>query len=452
MNDTAPIVLSWTANGRGKPIITASSNGNTLLAERCDLFDRDARTTLAARLFQLTNIPPAETERTLLGFSAELVKIGDRGDGDGEDAKPDDSGKVEYPRITCAELDAAEYRIEYLIDHILVAGQPAIIAGGKKCLKTSLIIDMGISLAMGGFFLGKFKVNRAARVGIMSGESGMSTIQETARRIAHVAGYSLADIGSGLIFTESLPLFGRLDHEDALRQFILNDELEVLFIDPCYLCMPGGDAGNLFAQGELLRGMAEVCRETGTTMILCHHTRKTKIDPFAPPELEDIAWAGFQEFCRQWLLVGRRERYEPGTGDHRLWLSVGGSSGHGGLWAVDVSEGTRDSIDGRYWQVDVLPADEAREQVKSRAEEAKQAEQQRRIDCDKEQLVRIMVKFPEPNSKTAIRDVAGLGHGKRFEQPWLVLLQEGVIVRDGTIKKPNRQTYDAFRLDTEGEP
>ena len=81
-----------------------------------------------------------------------------------------------------------------------MAGQPCILAGGKKCLKTSLLIDLGISLAMGGCFLGKLRVNRAARVGIMSGESGLATIQETARRIAAAAGYRLADIG-GLVFS-----------------------------------------------------------------------------------------------------------------------------------------------------------------------------------------------------------------------------------------------------------
>ena len=224
-----------------------------------------------------------------------------------------DAGSLRYSRLSCAELDAGSYELEYLIDRTLVANQPCIMAGGKKCLKTSLILDMGISLAMGGFFLGKLKVNRACRVGIMTGESGLATIQETARRICRAAGHRLGDIG-GLVFSEDLPRFGSLEHEDALRRFIMDDELEVVAIDPAYLCLPGADAGNLFAQGDLLRGMSKVCSDTGCMMILAHHTRKTKTDPFSPPELEDIAWAGFQEFARQWLLVGRREPVTPPAG------------------------------------------------------------------------------------------------------------------------------------------
>ena len=129
-------------------------------------------------------------------------------------------------------------------------------------MKTSLLIDLGVSLAMGGWFLGKLKVNRACRVGIMTGESGLATIQETARRIAVKAGYRLGEIG-GLFFSQDLPQFGNLLHQDALRRFIMDDELEVLGIDPAYMCLPGVDHANLFQVGEQLRGVSNVCQETG---------------------------------------------------------------------------------------------------------------------------------------------------------------------------------------------
>jgi hypothetical protein len=35
-------------------------------------------------------------------------------------------------------------------------------------------------------------------------------------------------------------------HEDALRRFIDDYELEIIGIDPAYMAMPGADAGNLF--------------------------------------------------------------------------------------------------------------------------------------------------------------------------------------------------------------
>ena len=54
---------------------------------------------------------------------------------DGEPTAADDFKPIEFRRITCAELDAADYELEYLIDEALVARQPCIVAGGKKCLR-----------------------------------------------------------------------------------------------------------------------------------------------------------------------------------------------------------------------------------------------------------------------------------------------------------------------------
>ena len=251
------------------------------------------------------------------------------------------------------------------------------------------------------------------------------------------------------MFSEDLPRFGSFDHEDALRRFIMDDELEVVAIDPAYMAMPGGDAGNLFVQGDLLRGMTKVCTDTGCMMILAHHTRKTKTDPFSPPELEDIAWAGFQEFARQWLLVGRREAYEPGTGEHRLWLSCGGVAGHSALWAVNVAEGTRATEGGRFWQVDVVPAREARQASEQRAATAKAAQseskRQARIDADSRRIVNALAKMPAGETAKAIRDRAGMS-GDRFTAAIASLLESGAVVPT-EIVKPNRQTpYEGYTL------
>ena len=357
---------------------------------------------------------------------------------------------IEFRRITCAELDAASYDLEYLIDGALVARQPCILAGGKKTLKTSLLIDLGISLAMGGYFLGRLKVNRPARVGIMTGESGLGTIQETARRIATAAGHRLADIG-GLVFSEDLPQFGSIAHQEALGRFIQADGLEVVPVDPAYMCIPDVDHANLFEVGMRLRGVSQVCQECGALLLLAHHTRKGKVDPFCPPELEDISWAGFQEFARQWLLVGRREKYQPGTGEHRLWLSAGGSAGHGDLWAVDIAEGTRATTGGRFWQVNVMPATEARHDADTRQEDAKRQRAEERaaatLESDRRELVKVAARLKIPQTKSDLRALAAIGHG-RFDRAFASLAADGTL-QPAEITKGNNRTFEAWKLRTE---
>lgn len=63
--------LSWERAGRGRPVVKAIQGKDVILIERIDLACSKSRAQLAARLFQVAQIPPAETERTLRGFAAE---------------------------------------------------------------------------------------------------------------------------------------------------------------------------------------------------------------------------------------------------------------------------------------------------------------------------------------------------------------------------------------------
>ncbi|KKL24099.1 hypothetical protein LCGC14_2418770, partial [marine sediment metagenome] len=138
--------------------------------------------------------------------------------------------------------------------------------------------------------------------------------------------------------------------------------------------------------------------------------------------------------------------------DHALWLNIGGRAGHSALHAVDVHEGSRSDFSGRRWEVEVKTPREAREGMRSEKDQARETERQERLEADQKTLVRTMTKLTAAESKSTIREMAGLGHGKRFEETWGALIQDGSIVRDGTIRKGNNQEYDAFRLeDSEGE-
>ena len=81
---------------------------------------------------------------------------------------------------------------------------------------------------------------------------------------------------------------------------------------------------------------------------------------YEPAELGDLAFAGFGEFARQWLLIARRADYEPGTGKHQLWVTTGGSAGFNGSYAVDIDEGVMgEDFRGKKWEVTVQTQAEA---------------------------------------------------------------------------------------------
>lgn len=364
-----------------------------------------------------------------------------------EDVRREFVDTKRFRTLSAKELDSGDFSVEFLVAWLLVKGQPCILAGGKKCLKTTLLIALGLALATGNEYLGKFRTRGATRFLLCSGESGLATIQETARRIARWMGWELAEVPN-FVVTDDLP---RLDDDVDLSEFrslLERTEAEVVAIDPAYLCLGGDDHGNLFKQGALLLRVSQLCNELGVTPILCHHTRKHRaanVDTFDPPELEDIAWAGFQEFARQWLLVGRRELYDPGSGVHRLWLNVGGSVGHGGLWALDVTEGRLDDPQGRTWAVAIAKASEAKQAAQKRKDEAKAKRSAEQVEADRKAICEAVVKLPgQAGTKNKIRDATGF-NTKRFDPAFAAAIKARDLA-ETTVTASNGQTYDGYKL------
>jgi hypothetical protein len=171
----------------------------------------------------------------------------------------------------------------------------------------------------------------------------------------------LDTVPSNVLLSTELPQLGNEDHQHKLAEALKESKVKLVIIDPVYLCLGDGkkriNPANLFEIGELLLQFMKVCAEVRCTPVLVHHTIKSSKRQDRTLELGDLAWAGFSEFFRQWLLVKERKRYDPETGTHRLRVVYGGSVGHSGSLDVDIVEGKLQSDgSGRTWKVDCRPA------------------------------------------------------------------------------------------------
>src|SRR5262249_4006653 len=136
---------------------------------------------------------------------------------------------------------------------VLVAGQPGVIGGPKKTLKTPFAVDLAISIGTGTRFLGRFPVPPKKRVAYLSGESGPATLQETAKRICKARKANLAKCD--VLWSFDLPQLSSRAALGRLGAAIAENEVEVVFIDPLYLCLLGSggvSATNLFETGPIL--------------------------------------------------------------------------------------------------------------------------------------------------------------------------------------------------------
>jgi hypothetical protein len=428
--------------------ITCREDGRRILLEA----NEAGLETAINRLQSVTSLPRQDLEAQIANLISEARSNGMR------QRQPDANGRGSFLAgvIDSVAFASSSFPRDWLIKGMLVRGQPVIIGGPQKSLKTTVVIDLALSLGSGAPFLGKFDVPLKTRVLALSGESGQATLQETAKRVSAAKNLDLAEVD--ILWGFDLPQLTSREDVSRLEGFIREQQVRVVIIDPLYLALQGLDltASNMFAVGPNLRRIALMCQNTETTLVLVHHSSKSASMSRAllgePLDLLDLAYAGFAEFARQWLLLSRREPYEQGTGTHLLWLKAGGSAGHGALWALDIEEGVLDeSFGGRQWQVTVVDGMAARAQAANERERKKEEKKEGR-------MAEIQLKVLEALAKSVGGDsLSGLcttvSASKEGIRKALAALKQGGIVEECEVRKSGgrgERGYDGWRLTEAG--
>lgn len=331
---------------------------------------------------------------------------------------------------------------KWLIEGIAALGQPLICGGPAKTLKTSLMVDLALSVANGAPFLGRFPVPRERPVLMLSGESDRNTILETHDRIARAKG--LRENAPGcLLFDFRLPQLADRQHLVEVKRVIRHEEIELLILDPTYLCLRGANVKDSTEMGELYKRFADLCLTESCTPVMVHHDRR---GTSGKPELANLAHAGIEEFARQWLLLGRRKQYQPGSGFHQLWLTAGGSSGHSAMFAVDVDEGQQQlDFAGRRWNVTVRSESEVEAQV-ARNDQQRQQRQLGKEDADEAAFLGILDELDQANEGVRAREFrSALRWGShRVKQTISRLIDQEVIeLIERSFTKANGGTQSA---------
>jgi hypothetical protein len=329
---------------------------------------------------------------------------------------------------------------DWLVAKVLVKGQTTVIGGPKKALKSSIGIDLALSLSSGKPFLGTFEVNKVRKVALITAESGAATVQNAMRRIAKERGIAYPQKMLYLRFR--MPRLGDDKALKELRTDLKRLGAEVVVFDPLYLALAGStdtNAANLYSIGPLILNAAKVCLDVGATPIFLHHTTKAshalKGRHGEALDLDDLAFSGIAEACRQWWVLSHRTEFDPDSGTSKLWMRVGGSAGHAGLYALDVCEGVMlEDFSGRGWKVTVQPASRAIEAEKKDREIKKVAAKQQK---ERQQFLEVLsVLGREQVAKTTPEIADAIGFGEDKTRSLLQAMRRlGLVAEQETKKK-----------------
>lgn len=266
-----------------------------------------------------------------------------------------------YQLLNSMEFHRKTHSRQWLIEPVFTVGEPAVIAGPRKCLKTHVALDAAISISSGNSFLGEFEVPEARRVAVFSGEMSDANLHDAACRIAESKELFLP-MDCDIFWSIDFPQLGREEARTKLTNTLKAKKIQVVLIDPLYLCLldedPNLDPGDLRVVGPVIRRLAESCLAAGATPIFVHTTTESTNGPNSthgsnePPTLDGPSWSGIGDVARQWLLLARRNPNSSRPGINGLKMVAGGDAGHSGIWNVEICLGTMDSDFGnRRWEV-----------------------------------------------------------------------------------------------------
>jgi hypothetical protein len=242
---------------------------------------------------------------------------------------------VDWYRSGC--LERVSYGdAETLVAGLIRAGEPAVIGGAEKSMKTCLSIDLAAAIATGTPFLGR-EVKRSAPVWAFTAETGLALWTKRFISAVNARGLDGQKVAEAqLTVTNRLESLRTKHGRSELADFIRLAGVAVAIIDPLYLATRAMQTSDFVGQGQALRRLVKCITRAGAAPVIVTHLLRSAVEG-VPPALRDLQGCATAAFARSWLLVARCGEYA-GNGEHRLAARTGTSAGHHGLLNITFDE------------------------------------------------------------------------------------------------------------------
>jgi hypothetical protein len=173
---------------------------------------------------------------------------------------------------------------------ILSTDDYGVLAGPKGVGKTFAMLDLGVGVALGEPWFGRFETE-AATVLVLTSEDSRARLWRRVDAITTAVGHDPAEL-EGRLFIHPLS-FNAVTDLGLLRAELGAIQPGLVLLDPAYRYM-GGVKAQLFDMGPALTPLQEVCSEAGAPLLVGHHYNRRE----GAQREERLSGGGLLEWAR----------------------------------------------------------------------------------------------------------------------------------------------------------
>lgn len=202
----------------------------------------------------LDNIPD-ETLRAVLDgeITVDEALFGDNGEG----GRP-------CPLVPCAAFMDGPSEVSWLVDELVPEAALVVVYADPKGLKSTFTTNLALAQATSRPFLRR--ESRGGRVGIIQLEDPPVLVRNRLK--------TMCDFVPDGVFVSAGKAWGEVERL-RLAEYIKALSLQLVVIDPLILWKPGTRENVAEEVGVLMYSLRQVVQETGCTVVVVHHSRKS---------------------------------------------------------------------------------------------------------------------------------------------------------------------------------
>jgi len=236
--------------------------------------------------------------------------------------KPEQNGRLLKWTPVSRILGKYYRKQRWMIDGAWSQEAHGLIAGESKAFKTTIALDMAVSVATGTNFLGHFSVPEKGHAIYIQEENREAKMQDLLMKMLYSRGVRHGiTVGNGHITIErpEVPMtlvngqgfdLTSEAHLTELGEMIQELEAKLVVLDPLYLMTPGQDENVASSMAPILRNLLEIKRKTKCGIMIVHHYKKQNREtPFFADEDRISGTSAFQRWYQSLMLVEKGEQH-----------------------------------------------------------------------------------------------------------------------------------------------